>query len=130
VISTKIASIQSGPDLPYDFAAYGGSKAAINWISKKLATEYGPKGLGKSSLENFLPCVKGLTSHSTVIFPMHPGVVETELIKSVWSDDLVKESGGIKPEESARLILDVTDHATVEKDGGVFRDIDGSVIPW
>jgi hypothetical protein len=61
---------------------------------------------------------------------IHPGVVETDMAKGVWDSETIKSHGGITSEASARSILTIVDEATIEKDGGVFRNVDGSILPW
>jgi hypothetical protein len=65
-----------------------------------------------------------------VAFPIHPGLVSTDRAIESWGEERLKKFGGISPEESVESVLKVIDEATVEKDGGVFRNYDGSVIPW
>jgi hypothetical protein len=61
---------------------------------------------------------------------IHPGVVETDMSKAVWDSETIKSYGGITTEESAKSILNIVDKATIEKDGGVFRSVDGTTYPW
>jgi hypothetical protein len=61
---------------------------------------------------------------------IHPGVVETDMSRGVWDSETIKSYGGITTETSARLILNIVDEATIEKDGGVFRNVDGTTYPW
>jgi hypothetical protein len=72
-----------------------------------------------------------LTELNSVAIPIHPGTVETDMARSVFVDEQeIRSMGGITSEESAKSVLTLIDEATVEKDGGVFRSYDGSIIPW
>jgi hypothetical protein len=66
---------------------------------------------------------------TTVAVLIHPGLVETDMSKSNVDSETIK-SRAISTEVTAQSILTIVDGATVEKDGGVFRYFDGSVLPW
>jgi hypothetical protein len=65
----------------------------------------------------------------TAAILIHPGLVETDLARGAFDSDTIKSSS-ITTEVSAKSILAIVDSATVEKDGGVFRNFNGDVIPW
>jgi len=109
VVTSLVGSIENGPTIPVDFAGYGASKAAVNWITRKIHVDYHSKGL--------------------VATMLHPGLVETDLSIAALDAEKIK-NGAITTEVSAKAILNIVDGATVEKDGGVFRNYNGDVIPW
>jgi norsolorinic acid ketoreductase len=47
VITSGLGSIENGTKVPGDFTAYGASKAAVNWITKKIHVDYKARGLGE-----------------------------------------------------------------------------------
>ncbi|KEY72296.1 hypothetical protein S7711_00294 [Stachybotrys chartarum IBT 7711] len=113
-ISTFIGSIAGVEHLvslgfPATSSPYGGSKAALNWIIRRLHFE-----------EPWL---------TTFVF--HPGLVETDLaMASVASAGLsLKDVGAISVDTSVAGMTKTIDSATREI-GGTFQNYDGAVNPW
>ncbi|KII90575.1 hypothetical protein PLICRDRAFT_107378 [Plicaturopsis crispa FD-325 SS-3] len=109
VISSVAGSIQVGTAHPLHLFAYGASKAAVNFLARKVHFE----------------------NEHLISFALHPGAVDTDgtrtLIKSIPE---VGNIPRITVEESANGILARIDEATREKTGGTFVDNDGNTIPW
>ncbi|KII86986.1 hypothetical protein PLICRDRAFT_43688 [Plicaturopsis crispa FD-325 SS-3] len=109
VVSSLGGSITIGPTIPFGLFAYGATKAALNWFTRKIHFEN----------ENFIS------------FSLNPGAVATDMLKTTIG--VVPEAGNfpsISPEESATDVLAVVDKATREETGGTFLDQDGSALPW
>jgi NAD(P)-dependent dehydrogenase (short-subunit alcohol dehydrogenase family) len=128
VITSSLGSVETGPNWPGPFTAYGASKAAVNWITKKIHVDYQSKGLSKLNFGLIGRDIR-LMRMSTAAALIHPGLVETDMSKGVVDAETIKNNS-ISTEVSAKSILTIVDEATVEKDGGVFRSFDGTVIPW
>ncbi|KII87120.1 hypothetical protein PLICRDRAFT_42759 [Plicaturopsis crispa FD-325 SS-3] len=109
VISTVGGSIEVGAALPLGLAAYGTSKAALNFLTREIHFEN----------ERF------------VAFAVHPGTVDTDAAKLVG--ELVPAAAAIphiSVAESARTVLARVDEATREKNGGRFVTNDGDFVAW
>ncbi|KII88976.1 hypothetical protein PLICRDRAFT_109225 [Plicaturopsis crispa FD-325 SS-3] len=110
VISSLGGSIAVGTTVPgFDVLPYGTSKAAVNWVSRKIHYEN----------ENF------------VSFTIHPGSVDTDMAQLAR----VNIAGAdkmpfITVAESTAGILEVIDKATREETGGAFIGYDGTKQPW
>ncbi|KZP15553.1 NAD(P)-binding protein [Athelia psychrophila] len=108
-ISSIGGSIAQGTQIPKGVLAYGASKAALNYLVRKVHLEY-----------------PGL-----ICFPMCPGAVATERVLSSDLDpDLMKKCGMRSVAESATAILTVVMEATREKDGGRFVNHEGTTLEW
>ncbi|KIK51419.1 hypothetical protein GYMLUDRAFT_89045 [Collybiopsis luxurians FD-317 M1] len=122
-ISSVAGSITTFIDLPLQYACYGSSKAALNYVSRKIHFE-----------NDWLTCV-----------PIAPGVVRTDVAEYYVSlliaiaNRAMDESGllaslqdqaFISPEECATALVRLIEGATREKDGGEFMNIDGTKISW
>ncbi|KII87061.1 hypothetical protein PLICRDRAFT_42697 [Plicaturopsis crispa FD-325 SS-3] len=108
-ISTVGGSIEAGAAFPFPIAAYGASKAAENWLARKIHFE----------------------NESFVSFAMHPGSVLTDMARYAY--DIVpgtKERPTISVAESVTGMLGVVDNATREERGGTFVDWRGATLPW
>jgi len=110
-ISTLIGSI-GGQEilagLPPILSPYGSSKAALNWLVRRLHYE-----------ESWL------TSYVT-----HPGLVLTDMASGMFeSVEQARAMGGIDVEVSIAGILKTLDSATKET-SGTFQNYDGTTIPW
>ena len=91
------------------FTAYGTSKAALNWMVKRMHVE-----------EKWL-CA----------YVSHPGLVVTDMSVSIMgTEEAARSMGAITVEQSVEGLLKVLDGATREETGGVFKSWDGSVLPW
>lgn len=80
--------------------SYAMSKAALNMGVKRLAAELGLRGI--------------------LVLACHPGWVKT---------DMGGKGATLDPENSAKALLDLIEHARVE-DGGKFLAYDGAELPW
>jgi NAD(P)-dependent dehydrogenase (short-subunit alcohol dehydrogenase family) len=106
-ISTLAGSIAVRFPLP--LTAYGVSKAALNYLTVRLHTDYNEKD--------------GL-----IAIPIHPGTVDTDMGLSAAAL-FGKTSFGLSPEHSAEGVLKVVDTATTEQSGR-FWSYDGSELAW
>ncbi|KAF5325368.1 hypothetical protein D9619_009650 [Psilocybe cf. subviscida] len=100
--------------MPIGQGCYGGSKAMLNFITRKI------------HFEN-----EWLTS-----FPLAPGCIDTDMLRgSVQRDTtgiMAKAFEGIvvTPEQGGRMLVDIILASKRETHGGEFVDIDGSKLPW
>lgn len=110
-ISTAIGSVglqDALPGPPAKFSPYGASKAALNWLVKRMHIEE-----------------PWLTTYVT-----HPGLVLTDM--SAEFIDTVADPvalGAITVDVSVSGILNTLDSATREI-GGTFQNYDGTTLPW
>ncbi|KAL1756797.1 hypothetical protein FB107DRAFT_273618 [Schizophyllum commune] len=107
-VSSGLGSIALAGELSVNMYAYGASKAAVNWVMRKLHHDF-PK---------------------MVIFPISPGMVATDMARDGVEREpamreLQKALPPITPAESARGILEQIDVATRETHGGQFVDCTG-----
>ncbi|KAL1728690.1 hypothetical protein EV714DRAFT_214732 [Schizophyllum commune] len=112
-VTSMVGSVEVGSLFDIDNIPYGTSKAALNWITRKLHHDF----------------------PELIAFPINPGTVETDLLKNGRKDPKVVEAlktlPPITPEESARGILEQVDKATRETHGGQFVNYVGQErIPW
>ncbi|KAL1752415.1 hypothetical protein FB107DRAFT_293187 [Schizophyllum commune] len=108
VVSSGMGSITIGANLPVNTYAYGASKAAVNWVTRKLHHDF----------------------PDFIIFPINPGGVDTDLAHDSLARDpgmkgLLAAFPMISVEESARGVLEQIDAATRETHGGNFVDYSG-----
>ncbi|KII86764.1 hypothetical protein PLICRDRAFT_43431 [Plicaturopsis crispa FD-325 SS-3] len=108
VISTIAGSVTIGPTIPFGMYAYGSSKAALNWFTRKVHFEN----------ENF------------VSFAVHPGSVATDTALHTCKILGVPSESLIAVDESAKGIVDLIDKATRSETGGAFVSYDGKPLPW
>ncbi|KZO92378.1 NAD(P)-binding protein [Calocera viscosa TUFC12733] len=130
VISSIVGSLQVGTTFPLPVMAYGTSKAAANWLGRKLHFEY-------PQLSAFLLFIyvseDGGQYQGSVAVPMHPGNVDTDMMAHGFEqapDFVAKTPPLITTEESARGILNVIDAARRDEEGPRLVSFDGSVLPW
>lgn len=112
-ISTLVGSIAAQETIskmfPAVFAAYGPSKAALNYLIARLHFE-----------ETWLTTVA-----------VHPGLVLTDMGSGLVSVAGGKDAtGAIDVPTSVGGLLKLTDEATREEYGGQFRDWTGKKLPW
>jgi len=88
-------------------AAYGGSKNALNYLTKKI------------HLENL----------DLVAFPVDPGWVQTDM-GNAGAKAFGFEKAEITVEESVSGLVNVIDSATRESTSGKFMVYDGTVSTW
>ncbi|KDQ17644.1 hypothetical protein BOTBODRAFT_105443 [Botryobasidium botryosum FD-172 SS1] len=104
-ISSGAGSITDGTSMPVGVLAYGASKAAENYLSRKLHFEH----------------------PELVCFPISPGGVATDMAAFAFSsDENMKFMSLITVEQSASDILKLIENSTREKDGGRFLNHDDS----
>ncbi|TRM64268.1 hypothetical protein BD626DRAFT_568042 [Schizophyllum amplum] len=107
-VSSGNGSIAIGPELPVNVMAYGMSKAALNWVTRKLHRDF----------------------PDMIIFPINPGGADTDMAKGSLERDagmkaLIQMFPLITADESARGILEQIDVATRDTHGGQFVDYTG-----
>ncbi|KAI5829950.1 NAD(P)-binding protein [Schizophyllum commune Tattone D] len=106
-VTSQVGSIvAAGQDTPIDMIPYGVSKAALNWVMRKLHHDF----------------------PDFVIFPLIPGMVLTEGAREAFAKSSIQEmleAAAITPEESARGIVEQIDGATRETHGGQLVDYTG-----
>ncbi|CZR65883.1 related to ketoreductase [Phialocephala subalpina] len=105
VISTKGSTIGGMENEPFPLTAYGTSKAAVNYIVRKIHFE----------------------NPWLIAFPIHPGRVATNE-ESIAAKSVMIAS--ISIEQSVVGVITQISEATREETSGTFRSYDGTVIPW
>jgi norsolorinic acid ketoreductase len=105
-VSTGAASI--GQTVPVADTVYGSSKAALNFITRSIHKEHSPEGF--------------------VVFPLHPGMVDTDMGQSAAPVFGMKKLP-MSALQSAEAVFDVVNTATAEQSGR-FLSYDGSELPW
>jgi NAD(P)-dependent dehydrogenase (short-subunit alcohol dehydrogenase family) len=152
VISSQAGGIEIGGSMPISNLPYGLSKAAVNFLARKLHTDHASDGL--SELCDDLMCNKVSSHHiltSVVVFPICPGAVDTDMGKSqlpcilllIWPNlvfsaqefrkRLEGNPGGFEfksVDDTVKYLLQVVDNATRDGQGGKFMNFDGKVNPW
>ncbi|KZP14512.1 NAD(P)-binding protein [Athelia psychrophila] len=109
IISSLAGSVSLNPGMHVLNGTYGISKAAVNYLARMLHFE----------------------NEGLVCFPMHPGLVETDMMKAlVANDEALKDIPLIPTADSAAGIIKVVVESTREKDGGEFVSYDGSRLQW
>ncbi|KAF9474781.1 NAD(P)-binding protein, partial [Pholiota conissans] len=111
-ISSAVGSIELISTIPIDGGAYGASKAALNWITRKIHFE----------------------NDWLVAFSLCPGSVNTDMANNVIAIDKSGNAGVIKahwrePNVAAGILVDIIVASTREKDGGVFNNVEGTKYP-
>ncbi|KAF9473667.1 NAD(P)-binding protein [Pholiota conissans] len=107
--SLELISRKSGIDM----SAYGMSKAALNWVTRKIHFE----------------------NEWLVSFPICPGPVYTDMAKEAIASDETGTLATMKdvwrpPNVVAEMILDIVATSTRDKDGGQFHNESGGRYPW
>lgn len=88
--------------------AYGTSKAALNFVTKRIHLEHSDEGF--------------------IAFPIHPGTVNTDMGKAAAPVFGLTEFP-VLPKDSAKGVLEVVDAATA-KESGRFWNFDGTENRW
>ena len=101
-VSTLAASISQ--TLPVPDTVYGSSKAALNFITRSIHKEHNEEGF--------------------IVFPIHPGMVDTEMGQSAAPLFGITKPP-MSPLESAEAVFRVVDTATKEQ-SGKFLSYDGT----
>lgn len=107
LISTNVGSLGLMPDVPLHAAAYGASKAAANYLVRKVHFE-----------EEWLTA-----------FMVHPGWVQTEM-GNAGAVEAGLERAPNTIEESIEGVVALVDGATREQTAGRFWGFDGKELPW
>lgn len=81
LISAGAGSITHAAKFNIGFAAYGSSKAAANYLVEKMQGEHENLGRLIHYLKDVIYCFF-LAGERTVCFPIHPGVVGTDMCES------------------------------------------------
>ncbi|KAI5890553.1 NAD(P)-binding protein [Schizophyllum commune H4-8] len=107
-VTSHVGSIAGGTQLENTVYAYGASKAALNWVTRKLHFQY----------------------PEITIFPIAPGGADTDMVKVSLTLDpgMQKVIDGYSlgpPEVCARGVLEQVDIATRETHGGKLVDYTG-----
>jgi hypothetical protein len=136
-ISSRVGSIATGAVLPFPQTEYGTSKAAVNWMIKKLWTEN--PGLSQYTVPE--PCLgrptclrsASLTMLFLVTFSICPGFVDTPGSRAAMKPEMqaIMDKMGIKAaplEDGTRRVLEQIDKATRETSD--FIDEQGKTLPW
>ena len=105
-ISSLVGAITNMLDVPE--TAYGTSKAALNFVTKRIHLEHSAEGF--------------------IAFPMHPGTVNTDMGKAAAPVFGLTEFP-VLPVDSAKGILAVVDAATANESGR-FWNFDGTENRW
>ena len=109
-MSTAAGSIALVENLEFfDVAAYGASKAALNFFLKRAALESKADGI--------------------IVSPIHPGMVDSGPQTHELLENMDPKFEAITPATSVSGMLKVIDGLTIE-DEVVLRVWDGSVLPW
>ena len=87
---------------------YGASKAGLNYVTRSMHKDYQSSGL--------------------IAFPIHPGMVDTDMGKSA-SDVFEMDKFPVMPEESAAMMIKVIDNAGPEESGR-FWSYTGEELEW
>jgi len=109
VLSSGMASIGDMDNLPFPNTAYGSSKAAANYITKKINQENQDINL--------------------IAFPISPGWVQTDM----GNRGAMAFGLGIAPvtlQQSVDGIIGKIDNATQENSGGKFLSFDDKLYKW
>nr|POE88363.1 norsolorinic acid ketoreductase [Quercus suber] len=106
-VSTGLASIADMEKLPMPVVAYGSSKAALNYIVRKIHFEH----------------------DSLIAFVINPGWVQTDMSNASAAANGLEEAP-VTLEASVDGILSKIDTVTREKTGGTFPSINESVYAW
>jgi len=107
VVSTNIASFELMPNIPMPVIAYGMSKAAVNYVVKKIHHE-DPK---------------------IAAVALHPGWVQTRMGRHAADMAGVAEIP-VTVEQSVAGMLEQIDATTKETLSGKFIGFDGQIVPW
>ncbi|GJN84378.1 hypothetical protein PLIIFM63780_007934 [Purpureocillium lilacinum] len=109
LVTSSVGSIAALEMESFPSAAYGMSKAAANWLAKKISIEF-----QKDELK---------------VGIIHPGWVKTNMGQSLADAVGVKEPP-MAVEDSARHVLAQIDSLSLDTTHGKFLSFDGQVLPW
>jgi NAD(P)-dependent dehydrogenase (short-subunit alcohol dehydrogenase family) len=125
-ISSALGSLAIGAAYPTHNLAYGTSKAALNYVARKLRVEN--DGLG-----TYLPIGQTMfrSPKSVVCFPLCPGPVSTDMAAYVLEHDegaKLVQVEMLAPDQVATMLLKRIDEGTRETDE--FARHNGTTWPW
>ncbi|KAG6129408.1 hypothetical protein E4U12_004687 [Claviceps purpurea] len=109
LVSSVSGSIGSLDHETYPNTAYAMSKAAANWLAKKLSVEFRDMGLK--------------------VGIVHPGWVQTEMGQTL-ADAVGVQEPPVTVEESSRQVLKLIDDLSFETTHGKFMAIGGQELQW
>jgi NAD(P)-dependent dehydrogenase (short-subunit alcohol dehydrogenase family) len=105
-ISSFVGSIASS--LPVANTVYGSTKAALNYVTRSIHKEHLKEGF--------------------IVFPIDPGMVDTDMFQSA-KEEFLQFGSPITSEESAKTMLEVINRAGPE-DSGRFWSHGGTELSW
>ncbi|CAG9949948.1 unnamed protein product [Clonostachys rosea f. rosea IK726] len=108
LITSSVGSIAGMEEESFPGVAYGASKAAANWLAKKIGTELASEGLQVGII--------------------HPGWVKTGMGQAL-ADTVGFPEPPMTIEDSSRGVLEQIDKLSSET-SGKFLAFNGQVIPW
>lgn len=108
LISSGAGSISTGSQVPVEMLPYGASKAAENYLARKLHFE----------------------NEGLIVFPICPGGVETDTAKLAIDQGYFKGMPLTTPEETVANMLPIIDNATRPEAGPVFHRSGGGTYDW
>lgn len=115
MMGTIGASLTMQPQLPFEIACYGSSKAALNFIAVRLALE----------------------NKNIITFIIHPGIVDTDMgvgaMKGLGKtmEAVIKSGMGVTVEHSVKNVIEIVKKSTLEITSGKFIDANnGDQIAW
>jgi NAD(P)-dependent dehydrogenase (short-subunit alcohol dehydrogenase family) len=125
VISSLAGKITDA--IPFSLTAYGASKAAVNYITKKLDQE--SPDLIAFPVQYVWPCYMSSTQ---ILTNLSPGVVDTDMTRAAFKEVglTMEDQGAVTPAESVAGVLKVIDAATKESHGGKFWTNDGEELSF
>ena len=106
-LSSGVSSIGTMEDIPIPVTAYGMSKAALNYMVRKIHFD----------------------NEKLIAFVICPGWVQTDMGKS-GATAMGLESAPVTTEESVKGMLEKIDNATKEETSGTFQSFDDKKYPW
>ncbi|EIN06095.1 NAD(P)-binding protein [Punctularia strigosozonata HHB-11173 SS5] len=110
-VSSIGGSLIAAPPVPMKLFVYGASKAAENWMTRKIHFEYESDGL--------------------VAFAMHPGPVQTDMADALSEkEELMATLDYVPADAVANGIVAQIEAATRDNAGGQFLQYDGRRLPW
>lgn len=114
VVSTLIASMTLQRHIPYLSTTYGTSKAAVNFLTLRLAIEH--------------PTISS--------FVLHPGLVDTDMATEAQISlgttmkDSLAEGVAITPQASGQAIIELATEATLEYSGKFYDAPKKEEVAW
>ncbi|KAF9477301.1 NAD(P)-binding protein [Pholiota conissans] len=114
-VTSSIGSIGMMDMIPLDVSSYGTSKAALNWVVRKIHFE----------------------NDWLIAYPQCPGPVDTDMAKAGRARDTTGSFAEVaklltlrEPAEAASILVRIILESTREKDGGQFHNMEGGRYLW